>query len=293
MTAPTHRLGWLGTGRMGTAMAARLLAAGDDLTVWNRTRTKTAPLVAAGARVVDTSADLGACDIVFTCVSASDDLIEVVEQLAAADTRPALIVDCSTVSAEASAQARSRTAEVGVWFLAAPVSGNPAMVSAGDGSFVVSGPEDAFALALPYLEQIGKSVVRVGEQEQSRLVKLCHNLFLGVVAQAWIEVTALAEKGGVPRADFLEFLNGTVLASDWIRRRSADLIVENWEPTFTMALLRKDFDLGLGEARAVGSPMQLAATVHEQIQSAIGAGLAERDFLALYLEQARAAGLRG
>ncbi|MDG3012027.1 NAD(P)-dependent oxidoreductase [Rhodococcus sp. D2-41] len=293
MTAPTHRLGWLGTGRMGVAMASRLLAAGNELTVWNRTRAKTAPLADAGARVADAAGDLGVCDIVFTCVSASADLIEVVELLVAANARPDLIVDCSTVSAQASAQVRSRTAEVGVGFLAAPVSGNPAMVSAGDGSFVASGPEDAFALARPYLEQIGRSAVRVGEAEQSRLVKLCHNLFLGVVAQAWIEVTTLAEKGGVPRADFLEFLNGTVLASDWIRRRSADLITENWSPTFTMALLRKDFDLGLGEARAVGSPMQLAATVHEQIQSAIGAGLTEHDFLALYLEQARAAGLRG
>jgi 3-hydroxyisobutyrate dehydrogenase-like beta-hydroxyacid dehydrogenase len=288
------KLGWLGTGRMGAALAARLLDAGNDVIVWNRTPAKTAPLVERGATAVETMADLGAADIVFVSVNTPGDLEEVVagpHGLLGAARRPRVIVDCSTVSAEASAKVRELAAGAGVQFLAAPVSGNPHVVAEGGACIVASGPADVFEMARPYLGQITRVAVYAGDAEQSRLVKLCHNLYLGIMVQALAEVTTLAEKGGTDRAAFLEFLGGTVVASEWIRKRATDLVGLDWTPTFTMELLRKDFDLGLAVARDLEVPMPAGALVYQLIQAAIGAGLRDEDFLSLYVPQARGAGL--
>jgi len=284
-------LGWLGTGRMGAAMAGRLIDAGERVTVWNRTASKTGPLVARGARAVDRIADLGDCDIVFVTVSASRDLEEVAGGLLGGEARPGVIVDCSTVSAATSARVREAANAAGVGFLAAPVSGNPHVVAEGQACIVASGPAEVFQRARPYLDAMTRVAVYAGEAEQSRLVKLCHNLYLGMMVQALVEVTSLAEKGGTDRAAFLEFLGGTVVASDWVRKRTGDLVERDWTPTFTMELLRKDFDLGLEAARSLEVPMPVAASVHQLIQSAIGIGLRDEDFLSLYDQQARGAGL--
>lgn len=287
-------LGWLGTGRMGAALAGRLIDAGEDVTVWNRTAVKAQPLVTRGARAVGRITDLGRCDIVFVTVSGPRDLEEVVygeQGLLSGESKPGMVVDCSTVSASASARVRAAAGAAGVGFLAAPISGNPHVVATGGACIVASGPSESFRLAKPYLDTMAKVAVYAGEAEQSRLVKLCHNLYLGMMVQALVEVTTLAEKGGTDRAAFLEFLGGTVVASEWVRRRSGDLISRDWTPTFTTELLRKDFDLGLEAARSLEVPMPVAAAVHQLIQSAIGVGLRHEDFLSLYDQQARGAGL--
>jgi 3-hydroxyisobutyrate dehydrogenase-like beta-hydroxyacid dehydrogenase len=288
------RLGWLGTGRMGAAMAGRLIDAGERVTVWNRTKAKTEPLVAKGARAADRITDLGDCDVVFVMVSTPRDLEHVVtgaHGLLGGDRRPGTVVDCSTVSADTSAAMRAAANAAGAGFLAAPISGNPHVVAEGRACIVASGPADTFQLVKPYLDEIATVAVYAGEEEQSRLVKLCHNLYLGMMVQALAEVTSLAEKGGTERAAFLEFLNGTVVSSDWVRKRTDDLVKADWTPTFTTELLRKDFDLGLGEARSLEVPMPVGATVYQLIQSAIGMGLREADFLSLYEQQARGAAL--
>ena len=211
--------------------------------------------------------------------------------LTGADRGPGVIVDCSTVSEETSARVRAAADAAGVGFLAAPVSGNPHMVAEGACCIVASGPAEVFEQARPYLEEIAKLAVHAGEGEQARLVKLCLNLYLGIMVQALVEVTSLAEKGGTDRATFLEFLGGTVLASDWVRRRSGDLVSRDWTPTFTTELLRKDFDLGLGAARSLEVPMPVGAMVYQLIQTAIGTGLRHEDFLSLYELQAAGAAL--
>ena len=284
-------LGWLGTGRMGAALAGRLIDTGQRVTVWNRTPAKIGPLVARGARAADRITDLGGCDIVFVTVSAPRDLEQVVAELLSGESRPGVIVDCSTVSAAASARVRASAEAAGVGFLAAPVSGNPHVVAEGGACIVASGPVEVFERARPYLDAMTRVTVYAGADEQSRLVKLCHNLYLGMMVQALVEVTSLAEKGGTDRAAFLEFLGGTVVASDWVRKRTADLVARDWTPTFTMELLRKNFDLGLDAARSLEVPMPVASSVHQLIQSAIGIGLRDEDFLSLYDQQARGAGL--
>jgi 3-hydroxyisobutyrate dehydrogenase-like beta-hydroxyacid dehydrogenase len=304
MSTKPRSIGWLGTGRMGAAMAARLIDAGEDVTVWNRTPSKTGPLVARGARAVERITDLGGCDVVFVMVSTPGDLEEVVcgehgllsadragADLAGADRRPVTIVDCSTVSEEASARVRAAVNAAGADFLAAPVSGNPHVVAEGGCCIVASGPAQVFQRVRLYLEEIAKVAVHAGEEEQSRLVKLCHNLYLGMMVQALAEVTSLAEKGGTDRAAFLEFLGGTVVASDWVRKRTDALVRRDWTPTFTTELLRKDFDLGLDAARSLEVPMPVGGLVYQLIQSAIGTGLRHQDFLSLYELQAAGAAL--
>ena len=294
MNTNARSLGWLGTGRMGTAMAGRLIDAGEQVSVWNRTPSKTGPLVARGARAVERITDLGGCDIVFVMVSGPGDLEEVVcggRGLLSGDRKPGKIVDCSTVSADASARVRAAANRAGAGFLAAPVSGNAHVVAEGGACIVASGPADVFGEVRPFLEEMAKVAVHAGDQEQSRLVKLCANLYLGMMVQALVEVTTLAEKGGTDRAAFLEFLGGTVLGSDWVRKRTGDLVKRDWTPTFTTELLRKDFDLGLDAARSLEVPMPVGATVYQLIQSAIGSGLRAEDFLSLYDLQARGAAL--
>lgn len=290
----TATLGWLGTGRMGTAIVGRLLDAGRPVTVWNRTAAKTAPLAARGARVAASLAGLGACDVVFTMVTGSADLEQVTigdGGLLTRDERPAILVDCSTVSQEASARVRAAASAAGVAFLAAPVCGNPEVFTGGMGLFIVSGPADTFAAVRPDLERVARTVVHVGDREQARLVKLAHNLYLGMMVQSLVEVVTLAEKAGTSRAAFLEFFNGSALTCPWIQRRSPELADRDWHLTFTNELLRKDFDLGLAAARELEVPMPAASAAYQVIQSAIGHGLREEDFLSLYELQARSAGL--
>ncbi|MFJ3128482.1 NAD(P)-dependent oxidoreductase [Streptomyces sp. NPDC086993] len=289
------RVGWIGTGRMGFRLAARLLDAGHDVAVFNRTRAKAEPLAERGATVVDRPADLADRDIVFTMVSASSDLETVTTGpggvLTSPNAAPGVLVDSSTVSTQMSALVRKAAAERGTGFLAAPVSGNPKVVAAGKLTVAVSGSREVFDRVEPLLALLGRGVTYVGEDEVARLVKIAHNVFLGVVTQSLAEITVLAEKGGVSRAAFLEFLNDSVMGSVYTRYKSPALVNLDFTPTFTMPLLRKDFDLGLAAARGLEVPMPLAAATAQLVASAIGAGHVEEDFAALILEQARNSGV--
>ena len=293
-TGLTLRLGWLGTGRMGSALALRLLAAGCDLTVYNRTKAKAEPLAARGAVIAETAADLGTADIVFVTVGSSDDLIEAIlgpHGLIEGPSAPAIVVDCSTVSTEASQQIRERLAACGTALLAAPVMGNAKVALAGRLTLAVSGPEEAFQQARPYLDLLGAGATYVGEGETARIVKLCHNLLLGVVIQSLAEVTILAQQYGVSRHALLECLNNSVMGSTFSRYKTPALVNLDFRPTFTASLLRKDFDLGLAAARDREVPLPVAALVHQLVQILVGRGYGGQDFAALLRMQADSAGV--
>jgi 3-hydroxyisobutyrate dehydrogenase len=289
------RLGWAGAGRMGYSLARRLLAAGCDVAVYNRTRAKAEPLSEHGATVVDSPAELADRDIVFTMVAGSDDFKQVVVGpeglLSRAETTPSVIVDLTTVSPDASEQVRSQLAEREIALLAAPVSGNPKVVDAGLLTIVVSGPRQAYEQAAPYLELLGQAVTYVGEGERARLAKICHNLLLGVVAQSLAEITVLAEKGGIARADLLEFINHSVMGSMFTRYKTPAYVKLDYSPTFTPVLLRKDFDLGFELADELGVPMPVAAAARELVQALIAQGRTEEDFAALLDHQAQLSGI--
>ncbi len=285
-------LGWIGTGRMGYEMAGHLAKAGADVTVWNRTRAKAQPLSDIGAKIADEVIELADRDIVFTMVSTWDDVKQVVEALLAGKKKPRIVVECSTISLEGSAELREMLKARGIQCLAAPVSGNAKVIKAGKLSFVCSGPRAAFDEALPYLKMIGPAASYVGEGELARIVKICHNVFLGVVTQSLAEITILANKAGVPRHAFLEFINQSVMGSMFSRYKSPAFVNLDFKVTFTPTLLRKDMDLGLDAARRFEVPMPLAATTRDLIQSMMGRGWSEQDFATLILQQAQASGMK-
>ena len=295
MTAAQRSLGWIGAGgRMGFAMAKRLLAAGHDVTVYNRTRSKVEPLAELGAKVVDSPAAMRGLDIVFTTVSASDDLVAVClgpDGVLGETQSPKLLVDCSSVSEQASAKVRAAAAKLGTDMLAAPVSGNAKVVAAGKLTIVASGPRDAFDVAKPYLDALGVGTTYVGEGELARMVKICHNLLLGVIAQSLAEITVLAEKGGVPRHAFLEFINNSVVGSMFSRYKTPALVNLDFTPTFTPVLLRKDLDLGLKAAKELHVPLELTQLTRDIVNRAVEAGHTDCDFAILLDQQAKASGL--
>jgi 3-hydroxyisobutyrate dehydrogenase-like beta-hydroxyacid dehydrogenase len=293
MAAATPSVGWIGTGRMGYQLALRLLNAGYDVSAYNRTRAKAEPLAEFGAKVVDSPADLADRDVVCVMVSADKDLEAVIggpDGLLTGEARPKIIIDSSTVSAEASARVRGLVEDAGAQFVAAPVSGNPKVIGAGKLTVAASGPRPAFDEVEPLLAAWGHGVTYVGEGEAARLVKIAHNVFLGVVIQSLAEITVLAERGGVSRSAFLEFLNESVLGSTFSRYKSPALVNLDFHPTFTSVLLRKDLQLGLAAGKDLGVPMPLAAATDMLIAQVIGAGYTEDDFATLVLEQARRSG---
>ncbi len=294
MTSIAPRIGWIGIGRMGYAMAERLAKGGADLTVWNRTRAKAEPLAKLGAGLAGELSELAACDIVYVMVSTWDDVKEVVagpQGLLSGPTAPKMLVECSSISLEGSAELRALLAARGVQMLAAPVSGNAKVIKAGRLSFVCSGPKAAFDAALPSMRLIAPAASYVGEGELARIVKICHNVFLGVVIQSLAEITVLAQKAGVPRHAFLDFINQSVMGSTFSRYKTPALVNLDFHVTFTPKLLRKDLDLGLDAARQFEVPMPLASITRDLVQSLIGHGLDDEDFAKLIVQQARASGL--
>ncbi len=298
------RIGWIGAGRMGLPMAARLLEAGHDVAVWNRTAAKAEPLRAGGAKIVKRAADLSGVDVLFSIVSTGNDLDEVyfgADGVAAGGKVPPLFVDCSTIAVEESAAIRARLRALGADYIAAPVSGNAGVITAGKLSAVASGPEAAFRKAEPLIKVFAPAGVSyVGEGELARVCKIAHNVMLGVVIENLIEITVLANKMGVPRHAFLAFMNNSVMGSAFTRYKSPALVNLDWTTTFTPELLRKDLDLGLALGREQGVPMPVTAAAREVLQSHFSAALKKPDpqkylagdFAALIETVALAAGMQ-
>jgi 3-hydroxyisobutyrate dehydrogenase len=288
-------IGWIGLGNMGAPLATRLVKAGYDVQVWNRTAAKAQPVADEGATVAATIRDLASRDVVFSMVSTSADLEQVMldpdSGLLTGPDAPRVVVDCSTVSVETSRTVREAAEARGTRFFAAPVSGNGKVVAAGKLSVVCSGDEDTFALVRPMIESLGRSVTYVGEGESARLVKIYHNLLLGIYTQALAEILVLGEKSGVKREAVMEFINNSVMGSIFSNYKTPALVNLDFHPTFTPVLLRKDFDLGLAEARKNEVPMPITNLTRDIIESAIGHGYAKDDFATMLLVAAANAGL--
>ena len=304
MANNAQKIGSIGTGRMGYSMVERLLKAGHEVSIWNRTRAKAEPLAAKGGKIVDKLSDLAACDVVFSIVSEGKDLEQVYfgkDGVLSGGKAPKVAVDCSTISVEESAAVRKQLKERGTDYVCAPVSGNAKVIKAGRLSSVVSGEEAAAKAAVPLMEVIApQGVSYVGNGDLARICKIAHNVMLGVVIENLIEITLLVNKMGVPRHAFLAFLNNGVMGSMFTRYKSPALVNLDWTTTFTPELLRKDLDLGLELAREIDVPMPVTAATREVLQSHFGAAMLQKDpqeylskdFAALAETMALAAGMK-
>ncbi len=267
-------IGWVGMGRMGYPMAERLVKAGYDVRIWNRTRSKAEPLAGKGATLVDSPADLAGVDVFCTMVSTGRDVEQVYfgeNGLLSGEKTPGIMIDWSSISTEESASLRERVTARGAEFLCSPVSGNGKCVKSGKLSAVVSGPEATFDKVKDIIAAVAPmGVAYVGEGELARFCKIAHNVMLGVVIQNLVEITVLAEKAGIPRVAFLDFINNSVMGSIFTRYKTNALVNLDWTTTFTPQLLRKDLDLGLGAGRSLEVPMPVTAATREALQAHIG-----------------------
>src|SRR5579862_2304195 len=304
-TKNTQKIGWIGMGRMGFPMAERLIKAGHDVSIWNRTRAKAEPLAALGGKVVDHLHELKDVDVLFSIVATGKDVQDVLYGTNGVCSQggkmPPIVVDCSTIAVEESAVIRDKLKQLGADFVAAPVSGNAKVIKAGKLSAVVSGPEAACKTATPLIEVFApRGVSYVGDGELARVCKIAHNVMLGVVIENLIEITLLTNKMGVPRHAFLAFLNNGVMGSMFTAYKSPALVNLDWTTTFTPELLRKDLDLGLELARDMDVPMPVTAATREVLQGHFGAAMLQKnpdeylqkDFAALAETMALAAGMK-
>jgi 3-hydroxyisobutyrate dehydrogenase len=304
MANDTQRIGWIGMGRMGYPMAERLLKAGHDVSIWNRTRSKAEPLAKQGGKIVDKLSDLADMDIVFSIVAEGKDVEAVYfgkDGVLSGNKTPRVFVDCSTIAVEESVDIRKRLKERGADYICAPVSGNAKVIKAGKLSSVCSGPEAAFKKAEPLIKVFApRGVSYVGEGELARVCKIAHNVMLGVVIQNLIEITLLTNKMGVPRHAFLSFLNNGVMGSMFTGYKSPALVNLDWTTTFTPELLRKDLDLGLELAKEIDVAMPVTHTAREILQMHMGSAQSQpdpqkyldQDFATLMETMARASGMK-
>lgn len=278
---PELVIGWVGMGRMGYPMAERLLKAGYELRIWNRTKSKAEPLAAKGATLVDSPAELADVDVFCTMVSTGKDVEQVyfgANGVLSGDGAPAIMIDWSSISTDESTSLRERVNARGSEFLCSPVSGNGKCVKSGKLSSVVSGPRSTFDKVEHIISTVAPmGVAYVGDGELARFCKIAHNVMLGVVIQNLAEITVLAEKAGVPRVAFLDFINNSVMGSIFTRYKTNAMVNLDWTTTFTPHLLRKDLDLGLGAARNLDVSMPVTAATREVLQAHIGAAQQSSD----------------
>jgi 3-hydroxyisobutyrate dehydrogenase-like beta-hydroxyacid dehydrogenase len=281
---PRLAVGLFGLGHMGAAFGERLRAAGHPLVVFNRSPEKAQPLAALGADVADSAEAVAQrVDIVLTSLPNDDALADVASAVAGAARPGTVLVDLSTVSPEISAEVARTTADAGLTYIRAPVSGNPSVVRAGNLSFIVSGPKDALERVEPVLRAIGPTIQYVGDGEQARVVKLAVNLVIGGLAQLMAEALVLAESSGVSRRELLEVMGNSAAGAPFVKYKTEPLLNDDYSATFTTSLMEKDIDLILDAAKEADVVLPVARELKALLRGAIEAGYGDDDFMALYL----------
>jgi 3-hydroxyisobutyrate dehydrogenase-like beta-hydroxyacid dehydrogenase len=285
-----------GLGRMGTAIAERLLGAGHKVTVYNRTAGRADDLISRGARVV--SRPNAVWDFAGICLTAlADDAALEATALGpdgltvSSEAAGKLLIDMSTVSTAASARVAARADSNGIAYLRAPVSGNPSVVRAGALGIVASGARNVFDSAAGLLHDIGRNVFYVGEGETARVAKLALNVMVAGTAQLLAECVTLAEAHGIQRSALLDVIGGSAVGSPLIAYKTEALVADDYSTTFSSRLMRKDLDLALDVAAGAGVPLPVTAMVQQLLQGCISMGFGEADFMALLPRLRREAGL--
>jgi len=285
----------LGLGHMGTAIGERLLAAGQGLAVWNRTRAVADRFAERGAGVLDRPADawtLGDVAIVMVADTAAvESVVLGPDGLLSGDAAGRTIVDMSTISPERSAAIAACADKAGAAFLRAPVTGNPAVVAAGNLGIMISGPRAAYLHVAPLLRDIGPNHFYVGEGDEARVVKLAVNLVLAGTTELLAEALVMGEQNGIDRRTMLEVIGGSAMGSPFVKYKTDALVADDYESTFTARGMEKDVRLALQCANGAGVPLPVTALVQQLLHGCIASGMGDIDFTALVPRLRREAGL--
>jgi 3-hydroxyisobutyrate dehydrogenase-like beta-hydroxyacid dehydrogenase len=282
----------IGLGKMGEPIAQRLLAAGHELVVWNRTPGRADRLVEAGARLAGTPGECADAELAITMVLDDDALLAVTlgdDGLLAGAAAP--LVDMSTVSVGVSRRVAEAAAGVGVGYLRAPVSGNPSVVEAGNLGIMVSGDPELFRRFEPLLRDIGPNVFHVGTGEEARVLKLALNLMIAGTSQLIAEALVLGEAHGLERSVMLDVMGASAMGSPFVKYKTAALVADDYTATFTSAAMFKDLALALGAGHDAHVPLPVTAAVQQLFEACIALGMGESDVMSVLPRLRRDAGL--
>ena len=279
------QLGFVGLGAMGELIVPRLMAAGHEVTGWNRSRNKADPLIAQGMRWADTPRAVAqASDIVFSIVTDAKAVRAVAlgpDGIVSGIRKSGIYIDMSTIEPDESRAVAAEFKKAGAIMLDGPLSGSPVTVKAGNASIMIGGDEKAFERVKPVLLAIGPKVTRIGGNGLACQMKIAVNLLLMVEVIAFGEAIALAEKGGVAREVALDAVLKSVAASPVLGYRGP-FILEGQMPEMPLAdvtLQQKDMLLALNLGRTLGSPVPLAAAANEMMNACRGLGIDGNDFV--------------
>ena len=293
------KIGFIGLGGMGRAMAQNLLAAGHELVVYNRTRARAEPLTEQGARMAETPAEAAASVEALVTMLADDRAVEEVvlgdQGVIRGLPRGAIHVSSSTISVELSGRLEAAHHAVGQGYVAAPVFGRPEVAAAKQLWIVAAGWPGDVATCTPVFEAIGRGVTRLGhEAPVANTVKLAGNFIIASMIEALGEAFTLARKSGVDSQVFLEVIRSVMGQSPMFERYAGLIADEAYENAgFKMYLGLKDVRLALAAGEAAEVPLPMASLLRDQMLSAVAQGMGDLDWSALARLSAERAGLGG
>jgi 3-hydroxyisobutyrate dehydrogenase-like beta-hydroxyacid dehydrogenase len=283
-------VGWIGTGKLGLPMAARIAASGTRVSAYVRSPDRV-EAVQARQVVGVTFDEMAAQNIVFSSLPDDAALRQVAGELIPALRPGAVLVETSTVSPTISAEISKDLAAHGIAYLRAPVSGNPIAAEAGRLTAMISGPKEAFEVIRPLMASYSLAQFWLGDGEQARYAKLAVNLMLAVSAGMLGEALALARRGNVATGDVLDVIGASALGSPMVVGKVAFLKAADYTPTFSGHQMAKDLDLILSAANATGVAAPLAALMRTQFAAICARGEIDQDFIAVAKVAQRLAGL--
>ncbi|TMI88177.1 MAG: NAD(P)-dependent oxidoreductase [Bacillati bacterium ANGP1] len=280
-----ERIGFIGLGIMGRPMAGHVLDAGFTVTVWNRTRSKTTPLVERGAAAAASPREVAAAsDITITMVADTPDVLDVIlgPQGVAHGVRPgSVVVDMSTISPAATREVARRLAERGAEMLDAPVSGGEKGAIDGTLSIMVGGKPEVFERVLPVFQKMGRQIVHLGESGAGQVTKACNQLVLSLTLLGVAEALTLARKAGVDPAKVRAALLGGFAQSRVLELHGQRMLDRNFAPGFRTRLYHKDMGIVTETGRSVGMPLLGGSLAAQLYQVAMNQGLGEMDYSVL------------
>ncbi len=290
------KVGFIGLGNMGAPMAANLLKAGHELTVYNRSAKKAQPLVDQGARLVATPADASKGDVVFTMLaddSALESLVFGEAGILGGLGNGALHISSSTISVALSEKLTAEHAKRNQRFISAPVFGRPEAAANARLFVTVAGPTDAVQSCMPLFEAIGQKTFRFGDRpSNANLVKLSGNFLIASTIEILSEVMALVAKGGLDQREYLDFLTSTLFAAP-VYKTYGGLIVDKkfTPPGFVAPLGLKDVRLALAAGEQLRVPLPIASLVRDRFLRLLAEGGESLDWSAISQLAAEDAGL--